>query len=1053
MEFTTQQWEAVSEVDQHVLVTAGAGTGKTRTVVGRILYLLGAELNGMRTRLPCRLRDLAAITFTNHAAADLKDKLRTALRESGRHEDAYLVDTARIGTIHSFCSAVLREFALHSGRNPRETVLDEITVRAIESDAVHEALLQSIAQPGSEDVQQLLSAWSVRDVERMVGSILEDGGRLRLYQSSSSLLDDVRALVMLASRANAIVNDRLEESSAIDFDRIILEARDLLVHDERALKTVQRRLKTLIIDEFQDVDPTQKEIAYLLGAPSEGRADTTRLMLVGDPKQSIYRFRRADVTVWTQVRRDFADRAHGKVVDLNHNFRSTSRILGFVDATVGKLMEQPTNGAIHEDFEVRFQDLAVATTEQNQGPPVELIAVPTRPDGKDYRADEVRRLEAAAVARRALELCNSGMAAWSDMAVLVPNWRHVDLYKNEIEAIGGCAFPLRTAGFLEQREILDLVLALEAVRDPWDDRALLGYLRSPFVGLKDETLLQLARKGSPPYWDAIDSFDAPEHELLHWGVNVLRRHVVLRDRIPIDELLESLLDSTGYVAHLRLLGDEKLQAIANVERLLRQARASSSLSVGSFLRVIEDARAREREEGEVPLVPRSDAVTITTVHSAKGLEWKVVFWCDMVQWLRGGERRDLLLGRDQLALRVPEANLDEQPQHWRELKDQIDREVYAERKRVWYVAATRAAERLLVCGLPAGCASTESRSTVADHIWSTLTDVEITEGGTFSYAASAGTRFSGTVRLAQTDGDRAEGRGTGDGRAIQSIDVLSPPLEPIAARTGGLKRSATEMLMYNRCARRHWFKYVLGVREPTVPRGSSEFVDAVTRGHIVHEVLQWLSEEDELDSLLEDAIGRWDQNAPPPDVSAGVRYRRQLRQEIKGVADHPGYREIADSAGARRELGFVHIGDLGAVFRGSMDLVAVGERGLKILDVKTSDVNAATAEDHAERYTPQRDVYIKSAEGISGRPVERFVFHYSRTGVQARATIDNDVRKDIDTRLERALSEMATANASVTDYPVECKYCGFRRVNWCEGATDTEPVPPPRNVQLDLGLS
>src|SRR4051794_26145427 len=104
---TGSQWDAIRAVDRHVLVAAGAGTGKTSTVVNRILYLLGVEIRGERSPLQLELRDIGAITYTNAAAADLKRKLRTKLRECGRRELAYEVDNARIGTIHSFCGDIL----------------------------------------------------------------------------------------------------------------------------------------------------------------------------------------------------------------------------------------------------------------------------------------------------------------------------------------------------------------------------------------------------------------------------------------------------------------------------------------------------------------------------------------------------------------------------------------------------------------------------------------------------------------------------------------------------------------------------------------------------------------------------------------------------------------------------------------------------------------------------------------------------------------------------------------------------------------------------------
>jgi ATP-dependent helicase/nuclease subunit A len=109
---TPSQLAAITSTGEHVLVAAGAGTGKTTTVVGRILYLLGVPIEGRQIAERLELRDIAAITYTNAAAADLKRKLREKLREAGRRDEAYEIDAARIGTIHGFCGAILREFAL-----------------------------------------------------------------------------------------------------------------------------------------------------------------------------------------------------------------------------------------------------------------------------------------------------------------------------------------------------------------------------------------------------------------------------------------------------------------------------------------------------------------------------------------------------------------------------------------------------------------------------------------------------------------------------------------------------------------------------------------------------------------------------------------------------------------------------------------------------------------------------------------------------------------------------------------------------------------------------
>src|SRR5690606_3880576 len=122
---TDSQWEAIRACEEHVLVEAGAGTGKTATVVARILYLLGVEVGGQRREKPITLADIVATTFTRQAAADLKRDLRKALRAAGRRADAYEVDQARIGTIHGFCSDIVNEHSLRSGRSPIVGVLEE----------------------------------------------------------------------------------------------------------------------------------------------------------------------------------------------------------------------------------------------------------------------------------------------------------------------------------------------------------------------------------------------------------------------------------------------------------------------------------------------------------------------------------------------------------------------------------------------------------------------------------------------------------------------------------------------------------------------------------------------------------------------------------------------------------------------------------------------------------------------------------------------------------------------------------------------------------------
>ncbi len=1052
---TDSQWEAVRRVDQHLLVAAGAGTGKTTTVVRRILYWLGVPMRGQAAAEPLELRQIAAITFTNAAAADLKAKLRSELRRHGLRELAYEVDGARIGTIHGFCGDVLREFALRGGHAPGFRVLEEGEAAALVDEAVHEAMLHALETGAVERLEELFARYGLRDVEGWLSRLVGEIARLdRIAANRDAAGPLERTVLDLALRARVEVERRLREAGAVDFDRLVVWTRDLLRDRPAARHALQARLRGLVVDEFQDVDPVQKEIAWLLGEPESGRRDTPRLMLVGDPKQSIYRFRRADVTVWREVEAAFAERGLGAVVRLEENFRSLAPVLAFVDATAGRILGRAGPGG-PRPFEVGYQPVR-PTREPPPGaarPLVELIVLA----GK-CGAEAARLADAEAVARRAAELRDRGVP-WRDMAALLSSWGALDIYQRALRQAGVPTYALRLEGFYDRREVVDLVLALETLRDPRDDRALLGFLRSPFVGVRDETLLAIALAARPPYWDRLDRIETREAELVRWGVALVREHAELRDRVPVHELLERLLDRSGYLAHLHALGEP--QAVANVRKFLRIARQFREGGVGDFLQAVREIRAREgagagtgeRVGDERLYGPGEDVVVISSIHSAKGLEWPVVFWCDL---MRGPvtQRGSLLVGRDRIALRDPEAEKDDQPEPWRRLLAEEEAEEGAEDQRLWYVALTRARDRLILSGLRVGtggksAGAGDGRADAA--ILAALGAPSLSAGGPVRYRGHGGREYEAVVRIVPVDeGAATSGPATGiarpaggtsgpaaaarpPGEPVASLQSLEAPPPPLAAPPGRARHSATELMVYARCARRHWFRYLAGLKEPPVERSGDDFLSAIARGQIVHDVLEHLEEEDEFDRLLEAAIGRWDPAAPPPDAEPGRRYRERLAREIETVRSHPDYRALAARPGARRELRFVHLLGPDAFVEGKVDLAAPDGDGIAALDVKTGDADAAAARRKAEAYALQRSVYLAALEALSGRPVTRFAFHFSMARTQVGGPLSAEERAAAGPAVREAIGRIGVGEPALTEFPAECRYCGYRKVGWCEG--------------------
>lgn len=1039
MNLNPAQARAAHDVERHVLVEAGAGTGKTHCVVGRLLYVLGEEVVGRRIEESARLdlRDLAAITFTNVAAADLQRKLRDALRAAGRRPEVHRVDTARIGTIHSFCAGVLREFALELPRAPALEALDEAEAAASGADAATEALLAAVERRDLPGLEGLLAERRVDEIEGWVARLAGDADRLAHLSLDPGPSEHERVILELGRRALALVRHRLEQRAAIDFDAMIGLTRDLLRDRPDVCRVLQSRIRLLVIDEFQDVDPTQQEIAWLLGEPASGRRDTTRLMLVGDPKQSIFRFRRADVGVWTRVRRQFEAGAGG-LHRLTENYRSLRPILGFVDAVLGPELDQPVDPQQGQaDYEVPFQPLVPTAGNDTAASCVEVLALPPAQNGKARFGEAAREIEAPAVAARIAELVADGTPP-GDVAILLSAWAPVGRYRAALAERGIASWTLRNEGYWERREVLDCVVALHVLLDPLDDLALFGFLRSPMVGVRDETLLALARAARPPYWHRLRSLwgpgdlpvDAGGHEphLLAFGAGMIGRLGELRDRIPHDELLEALLDETGYLAHLRLLGDDGRQPEANVRKLLRKLRGWRHLTLREVLDDIAGLRERDQgtHEGDAPLSARDDAVTITSIHGAKGLEWPVVVWADLA---RGPSSPDwnFVIGRDAIRLRSADAERPDDDPRFVALRQAEALEGRAERKRLWYVAATRARERLIVAGVPLGQAGARLAGTAAECVRRLVT-LDVTG---VRYRDHQGAEFQALVRMAALP---EATQATAAPLPVLPVTVLARPRERLRVPAGRTRHSASELLTFSRCARKHWFAYVAGVREPPVDRTRAEFVDAVTRGQIVHDVLEHLREMDEIDGLLEDAIGRWDPDAPPPEAVEGGRYRELLRQEIESVAGHPAYRAVADLPGARRELGFVHLLGEGRELVGRIDLAAPREDGVVLLDVKTSGAaSPGAARRRAEAYAPQRSAYVSAIEAVGGRPVVAFGFQFSRAGVQVAEVVTPELRARAAAQLGATLEAIEAGEWGLTASRTECWFCGYRRAGWCEG--------------------
>lgn len=471
-------------------------------------------------------------------------------------------------------------------------------------------------------------------------------------------------LMYIACSAWALLEREMTRLQALDFVALEARAVSLLQNSASCAARVRRQYRIAMVDEAQDVNPMQYRLLTALGLDEE--------MFVGDPQQSIYGFRQADVKL-------FRDRAQEKPTKrLNKNWRSGDGILQFVDLLFGRLWGD------YSPMLVRSGPMDLDSAEVTNCEGVEIWLQKDR--------------EPSGVAAYIAELRAEGEIL-KDITILVRGLRYgIDVQK-ELADMGISA---RIAGgsekFYTRLEIRDLANALVALADPYDDFALLATLRSPFCGLSLDSVALLAK--APPVIEALPAFLAPVEEdrskislFLDWYLKLSR----YADRLPAWEVLSELFAVSGFLETLARRRNAD-QLLANVRKLLTLAAQEPELGPAEYAQRIREIQNLRHREGDAPAEDdKADMVTIMTIHKAKGLEFEVVVVPETHRPIDPGSK--ILEIDPALEMVVPHFSKETSPYHaW--LADGRKKRESEEEMRVLYVALTRAKRRLCIVAHP-----------------------------------------------------------------------------------------------------------------------------------------------------------------------------------------------------------------------------------------------------------------------------------------------------------------------------------------------------------------
>lgn len=700
--------------DRNLAVTAGAGTGKTTLLISKILRKVLVE--------KVAIDRILALTFTEKAANEMKQRLRRELRET---EHLARLERAEICTIHSFCAHVLRQFPVEAGVAPDVEVdegpifrrrFDEAWPRWLDREIGPGArrprqwqeLLAKVKLAQLRELAEALASFSVPDDRRAGGEaqlatyVQEFGAKVPRLKAALEgkaepqktikgaaenvalrLAKDVAKLdEPLIRRAIELVDDFAREfrheflrAGVISFDGILLLVHRLL--ESRQFPGVREILRKqydyILVDEFQDTDPVQSEIIRSLAGDGKKLAPG-RLFIVGDAKQSIYSFRGADIVAFEGLRQQILKEGGDKVV-LRTNFRSHGKLIDLVNAAFSRLIVR--NG----DLQPAYEPIEPASdaAQKHAGPAIEAVLI------EGAGAEQSREMESKEVADW-IESHHEDIP-YRSIAILFRSLVGLGTY---LEALRSRGIPYVVEGekyFYNTTEVIDFINLLRAVANPHDRIAVTGLLRSPYGAAADQELYD--RRKSLDY-----RLESP------WPIfGYLRRWNGLAGKLGVTELIDRIFEES-YALEIAQAGFHGEQAVANLLKL-RQKAAELEAKGGCTLReFLERATAAVRdleEEGESPLADETlDAVKILSIHKSKGLEFPVVILPDLHRQKQGRQTPTARFDWPSGTLGV---KLGDAMNAGAAALGHLDREREREEwRRLLYVAMTRAEDRLVLLG-------------------------------------------------------------------------------------------------------------------------------------------------------------------------------------------------------------------------------------------------------------------------------------------------------------------------------------------------------------------
>jgi ATP-dependent helicase/nuclease subunit A len=1110
--------QAAVEATGEVFVSAGAGTGKTSVIVER--YVRAICDRGID------IESVLLITYTRKAAAELRSRIRTRLRDDGRADLARSLDGAWVSTIHGFCLRLLRAHPFEAGLDPAFGELDEAQGSVVRGESFERALTDFCAD-GDPQRMRLLSTYTSSGLRRMLTGVyatLRSAGRelvleLGAHADRGALVANLRAaaetlvgdpdatdrqraaaqaaldlvqpetlperlLDLRELRASGVRAETYEEArkhvvqvafdelaeqdrvllqellirfadeyaaaksreSVLDFEDLQLAARRLL-RDHPAIRAAeQERFRIVMVDEFQDTNRLQCEIVDLI----VGDRPDAEVFYVGDEFQSIYRFRHADVSAFRERRASAAN-----VLSLTRNYRSRSSVLDAV------------NYLFAPSFGDEFEPLAAGGTFDQPvlGHAVELLVT----DKASYREAGVdwRRAEAQSIARRVRELVDAGAARPGEIVLLFAAGTAAETYEDELREAGLPTYRATGRGYFGQQQVADLLAYLALVRNRYDDVALATVLASPLVGVSNDSLVLIRRAaGRRPLYAGIErslphGMAAGDARLVNAFKQRFERLVRLLGRVSLEVLCDRIVSEHDYDLAILAHPDGR-RRYANLRKLGRLARSYEELrgnDLEGFVSFVRDQDALgAREQEAVAIEEDADAIRLMTIHAAKGLEFPVVIVADAGREGAPPAPDEIVALPDgRFGFRIVDAVGGRRHGVFgfdavRAAANEQERE---ERDRLYYVAMTRAVDRLIVSGAIDPGRRSDRETPIGWVLRRLEADAELAaaEAGAPLELVRGDARILVRLDRYQPEEAAAVPQARDDEPApvgqLALFDEIpdAPPallglqLAPLATLPEPplhvpRRLSFSALSLHDRCSYRYYVERVVGMRPARPLMGGDAGLAATEIGDAVHRLLEAVdltAPATPSPEALAATVSSW-----YPAVSADELDR--IRAFVDVYCESELARRIARLGTARPERPFAFTHD-GVLLRGRLDVLSVAAGRALVLDYKTNALGDHDPEVVVEtEYGLQRLVYALALLRAGLGEVE-VVYHFlERVDAVVSASFTADDVGTLEDELSAAIGRVRSGDFRPSPSVFACAGCPARgRV--CAGVGSELPDP------------